>query len=91
MAVNTRPLAGYQAPFAPYPSVGYPLVDFAGAGGLSPRAGGVGGANAMASGTVAQNTGAATLLPSAIAKSTPLAIIVVVGIGYLIWHISSRV
>lgn len=70
-----------------YPSAGYPLVDFAGAGNMSPRSGGVGGASTMASG----QGGVGQLLPASIAKSTPLAIIVVVAVGYIIWHISSRV
>lgn len=81
-----RQQAMFSGPFAPYPAVGYPLTDFAGAGGISPRGGGVGGANSMAGGGAVSQ-----LLPHNIAKSTPLAILVVVGVGYLIWHMSSRI
>lgn len=87
----TRMSAGYQAPYAPYPAAGYPLIDFAGAGGVSPRAGGIGGANQMQGNPPASSAGVSALLPSSIARSAPLAIIVVVGVGYLIWHISSRI
>lgn len=88
MGQGTRPQAMFQGPFAPYPAVGYPYIDFAGAGNVSPRAGGVGGASGAMSGS---GGAVSQLLPHTIAKSTPLAIIVVVAVGYFIWHISSRV
>jgi hypothetical protein len=86
---STRLQASYSGPFAPYPSVGYPAVDFIGAGNMSPRTGAVGGAGNM--GAASGQTGVNQLLPHQIAASTPLAIIVVVAVGYIIWHISSRI
>lgn len=68
-------------PTAPYPSNGYPGVNFYGAG--SPGRVGV-SSGASSRGAVSQ------ILPASVTKNHTLGIIIVVLGGYMLWHFSSR-